>query len=80
MEVAPIDMSSNKMSTDEGILSEITSEMASNSINSKDTETSTVATRTSSVWSWMDEPNALNMDFQIAIDFDHLQLSSTLET
>lgn len=80
MEVVPVNISSNKVSTDEGKFSEVTSKMASKSINSKDTETSTVATRTSSVWSWMDEPNALNMDFQIAIDFDHLQISSTLET
>jgi hypothetical protein len=80
MEVVPIEMSSNKMTTDEGILSEIRSETASNSLDSKDTGTSTVATRASSIWSWMDEPNALNMDFQIAIDFDQLQLSSTVET
>ncbi|KAI8575861.1 hypothetical protein K450DRAFT_259901 [Umbelopsis ramanniana AG] len=80
MDVVPMEMSSNQMTADEGLLADIRSEMASNSLNSKDTETSTVATRTSSVWSWMDEPNALNMDFQIAIDFDHLQLSSTLET
>jgi hypothetical protein len=32
------------------------------------------------MWSWMDEADALNMDFQIAIDFDDLHLSSTLET
>ncbi|KAH8548874.1 kinase-like domain-containing protein [Umbelopsis sp. PMI_123] len=76
MNMFPIELSSSEVTTDEAAPSHIVAD----SINSKDTDTSTVATQTSSVWSWMDEPNALNMDFQIAIDFDHLQLSSTMES
>ncbi|CAO3688554.1 unnamed protein product [Umbelopsis vinacea] len=44
------------------------------------TTVQTHTSQSSSVWSWMDETNALNMDFQLAIDFDNLHMSSTLET
>ncbi|CAM0135887.1 hypothetical protein VKS41_001675 [Umbelopsis sp. WA50703] len=51
------------------------------STTTEEADTATITTESStSMWSWLDEPNALNMDFHLAFDFDNINMSSTLET